>query len=168
MQLVEFEFSTVSSVPDDLDAMSALELKFASPEGTQSRSDGNTSSTKEPLIVDSMGLPLRTNQQQVLSNLLRVRGLANSTRARVEQEQTYEFLNACTGNLERMRVVGCWSSWGMHNICFGAGCSHSRALFIYKLDIRVVIDLHCPEKIQAHVLVRNLLEPTIIVLHSAY
>ncbi|WIA41476.1 hypothetical protein OEZ86_005053 [Tetradesmus obliquus] len=56
----------------------------------------------EPLT----GLPLRTGQQQVLSNLLRVRALVKATAAKQEQARTAAFLAACSvGNLDRMRLM---------------------------------------------------------------
>uniref|UniRef100_A0A383WLL7 Ion transport domain-containing protein n=1 Tax=Tetradesmus obliquus TaxID=3088 RepID=A0A383WLL7_TETOB len=56
----------------------------------------------EPLT----GLPLRTGQQQVLSNLLRVRALVKATAAKQEQGRTAAFLAACSvGNLDRMRLM---------------------------------------------------------------
>jgi hypothetical protein len=52
------------------------------------------------------GLPLRTGQQQVLSNLLRVRALVKATAAKYEQNRTASFLAACSvGNMDRMRLV---------------------------------------------------------------
>jgi hypothetical protein len=52
------------------------------------------------------GLPLRTGQQQVLSNLLRVRALVKATAAKQEQSRTAAFLAACSvGNMDRMRLV---------------------------------------------------------------
>jgi hypothetical protein len=49
---------------------------------------------------------LSSGQQQVVSNLLRVRAMVKASRARMEQQRTHEFLNACSGgNLERMRMV---------------------------------------------------------------
>ena len=42
----------------------------------------------------------------VLSNLLRVRALVQGTLARLEQQQTHEFLNACSaGNIDLIRTV---------------------------------------------------------------
>jgi hypothetical protein len=42
----------------------------------------------------------------VVSNLLRVRSLVKASRARLEEQRTHEFLNACSsGDLERMRTV---------------------------------------------------------------
>lgn len=53
------------------------------------------------------GLPLRTSQQQVLSNLLRVRALVKATAARLEQSRIHAFLDACSvGNMDRIRLVG--------------------------------------------------------------
>jgi hypothetical protein len=52
------------------------------------------------------GPPLRTGQQQVLSNLLRVRALVKATAAKHEQNRTASFLAACSvGNMDRMRLV---------------------------------------------------------------
>eukprot|EP00775_Hariotina_reticulata_P006152 gene6152-6389_t len=49
---------------------------------------------------------LRVSQQQVLSNLLRVRALVSVTKARIEQQRIHEFLNACCdGNLDTIRVM---------------------------------------------------------------
>uniref|UniRef100_A0A383VMP3 Cyclic nucleotide-binding domain-containing protein n=1 Tax=Tetradesmus obliquus TaxID=3088 RepID=A0A383VMP3_TETOB len=57
--------------------------------------------------VDPWRLPLRNEQQRVvLSNLLRVRALVQGTLARLEQQQTHEFLNACsTGNIDLIRTM---------------------------------------------------------------
>jgi len=49
---------------------------------------------------------LLVSQQQVLSNLLRVRALVAVTKTRIEQQRVHEFLNACCdGNLDTIRVV---------------------------------------------------------------
>lgn len=49
---------------------------------------------------------LWVSQQQVLSNLLRVRALVAVTKTRIEQQRIHEFLNACCdGNLDTIRVV---------------------------------------------------------------
>jgi hypothetical protein len=49
---------------------------------------------------------LSSGQQQVVSNLLRVRALVKASRARLEQQRTHEFLHACSsGNLGHMRSV---------------------------------------------------------------
>jgi hypothetical protein len=57
--------------------------------------------------VDPWLLPLQNEQQRVvLSNLLRVRALVQGTLARLEQQQTHEFLNACSaGNIDLIRMV---------------------------------------------------------------
>eukprot|EP00878_Enallax_costatus_P040551 GHUV01046859.1.p1 GENE.GHUV01046859.1~~GHUV01046859.1.p1 ORF type:complete len:405 (+),score=62.50 GHUV01046859.1:907-2121(+) len=113
-QMVELEFPFAANISESFDNMESLELKFASNEtgrtvhGTNSNKEGpwHRSTVKTSLMVDSTGMPLRPIQQQVLSNLLRVRALANHMRARLEQQQTHEFLNACSsGNLERIRVM---------------------------------------------------------------
>lgn len=113
--MVELEFPFAPSVNEIVDNMESLELKFASNETGRTVRSSNTGNSLGPrprttvktsLLVDSTGMPLRPVQQQMLSNLLRVRALANHTRARLEQQQTHEFLNACSsGNLERIRVV---------------------------------------------------------------
>lgn len=57
---------------------------------------------------------LSSGQQQVVTNLLRVRALVKASRARMEQQRTHEFLNACSaGNLEHMRAV----SVGLGSLC---------------------------------------------------
>lgn len=122
--MVEYEFPGPSAarIIEDLDSMAGLEHKHASAELASTSVFGNKSKDPStglpipaapkpsagqvPLMVDSMGLPLRTVQQQVLANLLRVRGLVQQTRARLEQQRINEFLTACSsGNLDRIRVV---------------------------------------------------------------
>jgi hypothetical protein len=57
--------------------------------------------------VDPWRLPLKNEQQRVvLSNLLKVRALVQGTLARLEQQQTHEFLNACSaGNVDLILTV---------------------------------------------------------------
>lgn len=56
--------------------------------------------------ISSMQDYLSSGQQQVVSNMLHVRALVKASRARLEQQRTHEFLNACSaGNLEYMRSV---------------------------------------------------------------
>jgi hypothetical protein len=57
--------------------------------------------------IEPWRLPLRSEQQRmVLSNLLRVRALVQGTLARLEQQQTHEFLHACSaGNVDLIRTV---------------------------------------------------------------
>jgi len=56
--------------------------------------------------LSSMQDYLSSGQQQVVSNMLHVRALVKASRARLEQQRTHEFLNACSaGNLEYMRSV---------------------------------------------------------------
>jgi hypothetical protein len=117
-----------SAILNDLDSLPGkLEIKYASSETAGSRpatespvGDGripqassiglpdsreNWSGQSLP-VIDPMGLPLRHNQQIALANLLRVRALVGQTRARLEQQRTHEFLNACSqGNQDRIRVV---------------------------------------------------------------
>jgi hypothetical protein len=51
-------------------------------------------------------ISLRTSQEQVLSNLLRVRELVQVSRARLDQQRVNDFLNACSeGNWHRIRTV---------------------------------------------------------------
>jgi hypothetical protein len=46
------------------------------------------------------------NQQQVLSNLLRVRDMVASSRARLDQQRVNEFMNACSeGHWHRIKTV---------------------------------------------------------------
>jgi len=61
---------------------------------------------KKPAALQSLAVPLRLNQQQVLSNLLRVRDMVASSRARLDQQRVNEFLNACSeGNWHRIKTV---------------------------------------------------------------
>lgn len=68
---------------------------------------GGAGVVSSPSMLPSLGVPLRTNQQQVLSNLLRVRDMVASSRARLDQQRVNEFLNACSeGNWHRIKTVG--------------------------------------------------------------
>lgn len=117
-QMVEQEFPGPSAdrVIAELGAMGSLEHKHASAElaSASVASIGSNGSGRlpipaappVPLMVDPMGLPLRTSQQQVIANLLRVRGLVQQTRARHEQQRTNEFLSACSASdSDRIRVM---------------------------------------------------------------
>ncbi|KAF6266101.1 hypothetical protein COO60DRAFT_1697459 [Scenedesmus sp. NREL 46B-D3] len=60
-----------------------------------------------PLDPWQLPLPLQNEQQRVvLSDLLRVRALVQATLARLEQQQTHEFLHACSaGNVGLIRTM---------------------------------------------------------------
>ncbi|KAF8054945.1 AKT1 [Scenedesmus sp. PABB004] len=108
-EMVEDEFPGASAqAMGDIGSMRGLEHKHASAEAGSARVADGLPIPRAPsaLMVDSSGMPLRAGQQQVLANLLRVRALAKQTQARLEQQRTNAFLNACSaGNLDRIRVM---------------------------------------------------------------
>jgi hypothetical protein len=54
----------------------------------------------------TLGFPLRSHQQQVLGNMLRVRALVAQSRERLQQERTNEFLSAAaSGDPVKIQLV---------------------------------------------------------------
>ncbi|WIA36270.1 hypothetical protein OEZ86_007599 [Tetradesmus obliquus] len=99
---------------------------------------GPTAAAAVPLPpVDPWRLPLRNEQQRVvLLNLLRVRALVQGTLARLEQQQTHEFLNACSaGNIDLIRTmlrqgrdVNCCDYDGRTGLMLAASKGHGLAV----------------------------------------
>jgi hypothetical protein len=130
MQMIraEFQGQAASRILGDLDSLASADWIIHCCSGQQQEQDKlqqlqqALSSEQQQDRLRELQQTLSSGQQQVVSNLLRVRALVKASQARMEQQRTHEFLNACSaGNLEHMRTVSSraaclccysWQGWG--------------------------------------------------------
>jgi hypothetical protein len=102
------------SMPPRLLQRNSFSLHLQQQQHANSSQPGGSGAAVLPPLGALDSLPLRTSQEQVLANLLRVRELVQVSRDKLQARRVNEFLTACSeGNWARIKTVSVHSSWQM-------------------------------------------------------